>query len=164
MKGAAAPRLRGESGPARKLFTPDEANSALPDVRRAVATIQDRMKWLASHPPAVSYLVKQLRIPMDAPVSPDYFGSLIEMRSALGEVESIGCHIKDIQTGLVDFPSRLDGRDILLCWRVGEESIEYYHDLDSGYSGRRPIPENAEPGGASEGAPGAAPGDDENEN
>ncbi len=126
----------------RKHFTIEEANSTLPVVRKVVGTIQDRMKWLASNQPQIPYLVKAFRIPMDAPVPLDYFASLLQVRDALGEMDSLGCQIKDIQMGLVDFPSRLLGREVLLCWRIGEEAVEYYHDLKSGYSSRRPIPED----------------------
>jgi hypothetical protein len=134
-----------------KHFTVDQANEALPVLREAVGTLQDRMKWLHENPPEIPFIVKEFRIPFDAPVSRPYFTRLIEVREALGEVHSLGCQIKDIRMGLVDFPSRLFGKEVLLCWRVGEEAVEYYHDLESGYSGRQPIPEGAlERGGSGE--------------
>jgi hypothetical protein len=55
------------------------------------------------------------------------------------EVQRLGGVIKDPRTGLVDFYGRIEGRTVWLCWRYGEESIGYYHDLDSGFSGRRAI-------------------------
>jgi hypothetical protein len=54
-------------------------------------------------------------------------------------VQTLGCVVKDPQIGLVDFYGRIDGRTVWLCWRYGEDSIGYYHDLDSGYAGRRPL-------------------------
>lgn len=54
-------------------------------------------------------------------------------------IQELGGVVKDPQTGLVDFYGRIDGRTVWLCWRYGEDSIGYYHDLDSGYSGRRPL-------------------------
>jgi hypothetical protein len=124
----------------RKMFTVDEANSLLPDVRRAVTALQDRMRWLAAHRPAVPYLIPEFKVPQDALVPEDYFAGLLQVRKTLGEVDAIGCQIKDIQMGLVDFPSRLFGREILLCWRLGEDLVGYYHDPEAGYSGRRPLP------------------------
>jgi hypothetical protein len=47
--------------------------------------------------------------------------------------------VKDPQTGLVDFYGRIDGRTVWLCWRYGEDCVGYYHDLDAGFSGRRPL-------------------------
>jgi len=55
------------------------------------------------------------------------------------EVQTLGGVVKDPQTGLVDFYGKIGGRTVWLCWRYGEDSIGYYHDLDSGYSGRRAL-------------------------
>lgn len=55
------------------------------------------------------------------------------------EVQKLGGVVKDPRIGLVDFYGRIEGRAVWLCWRYGEESIGYYHDLDSGFSGRRPL-------------------------
>lgn len=54
-------------------------------------------------------------------------------------VQTMGGVVKDPQIGLVDFFGRIDGRSVWLCWRYGEESVGYYHDLDSGYVGRKPL-------------------------
>lgn len=50
-----------------------------------------------------------------------------------------GCVVKSVDSGLVDWYAQLDGRDILLCWRLGEKSVEYWHEIDAGFSGRQPI-------------------------
>jgi hypothetical protein len=55
------------------------------------------------------------------------------------EIHSLGAQVKDIDTGLLDFPSLREGEEILLCWRVGEEDIRYWHTLDGGFAGRRPL-------------------------
>ena len=55
------------------------------------------------------------------------------------EIESIGIQLKDRRTGLVDFPSELDGRPVLLCWRLGEPSVQFWHDATSGFAGRQPL-------------------------
>lgn len=55
------------------------------------------------------------------------------------EVQKLGAVVKDPQIGLVDFYGRIDGRLVWLCWRYGEESLRYFHELDSGYSGRKPL-------------------------
>jgi hypothetical protein len=54
-------------------------------------------------------------------------------------VQTLGGIVKDPQIGLVDFYGRINGRSVWLCWRYGEESVGYYHDLDSGYSGRKAL-------------------------
>jgi hypothetical protein len=129
---------------ANKLFTVHEANRMLPALREVVSILKDQMDWLASNRPEISYLVKEFKIPCDAPVPAEYFGKLLQIRQALGKVESLGCQLKDIRMGLVDFPSRISGKDVLLCWHLGESSVEFYHEPRSGYSERRPLPVSGE--------------------
>jgi hypothetical protein len=57
----------------------------------------------------------------------------------LGAVEALGGEVKDLDLGLVDFPSRRSGEDICLCWRFGERSIDFWHAADTGFGSRRPI-------------------------
>lgn len=68
------------------------------------------------------------------------FRGLYEALSdALGEVTRLGGEVKDLEIGLVDFPGKRNGEDILLCWQLGEKSIDFWHTHDSGYAGRKPI-------------------------
>lgn len=62
-------------------------------------------------------------------------------KEALGEIDSIGVQVKDLDTGLLDFPCRVDGDLVLLCWRRGESRIEYWHTLEAGFRGRQPLDE-----------------------
>ena len=140
-----------------KIFTVEEANRMLPVLRDVVETIQDRMRWLSGHRPRIEYLVEEHRIPHESPVPADYFESLVQVRSALVHLEALGCQLKDIGRGLVDFPARLSGKPVLLCWCLGEESVGYYHDEKSGYAGRRPLPREARHAGR---APAGEPQDD----
>jgi hypothetical protein len=55
------------------------------------------------------------------------------------ELDALGIQLKDRRIGLIDFPSELDGRPVLLCWRLGEPSVQFWHDEQSGYAGRRPL-------------------------
>jgi hypothetical protein len=60
------------------------------------------------------------------------------VREAIAGIEGLGAVVKDVEQGLVDLPSWLDGaREVLLCWRVGETRIEWYHDVDAGFGGRK---------------------------
>jgi hypothetical protein len=61
------------------------------------------------------------------------------IREALEGIEATGCIVKDLDSGLLDFPSRIDGEDVYLCWRLGEDRIRFWHRQDEGFSGRRPI-------------------------
>jgi hypothetical protein len=62
-------------------------------------------------------------------------------KDALAEIDSIGVQVKDIDTGLLDFPCELDGRVVLLCWRMGEDTITHWHGMEEGFAGRKPIDE-----------------------
>ena len=62
-------------------------------------------------------------------------------KDALAEIDSIGVQVKDLDIGLLDFPCVVDGRVVLLCWRMGENSITHWHSTDEGFAGRKPIDE-----------------------
>lgn len=62
-------------------------------------------------------------------------------KDALAEIDSIGVQVKDIDTGLLDFPCVVEGRVVLLCWRMGETSITHWHGTQEGFAGRKPIDE-----------------------
>ncbi len=68
-------------------------------------------------------------------------GHMQRVRESLTEIDSIGVQVKDIETGLLDFPFRLDDQVVLLCWRSGESAIEHWHTLESGFQGRKPVDE-----------------------
>lgn len=61
------------------------------------------------------------------------------VRDALERIQATGCIVKDLDVGLLDFPSRIDNKDVYLCWKLGEDRIRFYHAQDEGFSGRKPI-------------------------
>ncbi len=61
------------------------------------------------------------------------------IHSALERIQSTGCVVKDLEVGLLDFPARINGEAVYLCWRLGEDRIRFYHSQDEGFSGRKPI-------------------------
>src|SRR5580704_10188045 len=63
------------------------------------------------------------------------------VRESIAEIDAIGVQVKDIETGLLDFPFRLDDEIVLLCWRMGETAIEHWHTMESGFQGRQPVDE-----------------------
>jgi hypothetical protein len=69
----------------------------------------------------------------------DWIRLLDRCRQLVGEFESREIQIKDLRRGLIDFPSLRGDREVFLCWEDGEEDIEFWHDLDSGYAGREPL-------------------------
>jgi len=65
-----------------------------------------------------------------------------QLKEAIERVHDIGCVIKDLDIGLVDFPTVFHGNEVYLCWKLGETAIEYWHGLDEGFRGRKPIDQN----------------------
>ena len=65
---------------------------------------------------------------------------LVERLNELGEaIEEIGCDLKGIEEGLIDFPSEREGRTVYLCWKLGEDAITHWHELDTGFASRQPL-------------------------
>jgi len=130
---------------ASKFFTLAEANRTLPLVRRIVEDI-------ASYYPGWKDLVAQYEL-IAAEARPDWGESPEQLsikaqidevarkiNGCLVELEQIGCEFKG-EEGLVDFHGTLDGREIFWCWKLGEDRITHWHELDAGFKGRQPIPE-----------------------
>ena len=62
-------------------------------------------------------------------------------KDAIAEIDSIGVQVKDLDIGLLDFPCAIEGRVLLLCWKMGEHSITHWHSTEEGFAGRKPIDE-----------------------
>ena len=62
-----------------------------------------------------------------------------KLDNLVNELADIGCELKDWESGLVDFPARMDRRDVCLCWKLGEEQITQWHEVYAGFAGREPI-------------------------
>lgn len=68
-----------------------------------------------------------------------------ELDAVVQEIEASGVHLKDVQLGLVDFPAEVDGEIVYLCWQFGEPEIAFWHRVEDGFGGRRPLPGTAGP-------------------
>src|SRR5262245_42310283 len=130
-----------EGPAARKLFTVAQVNEMLPRVERLILALRDRVVWMQGQPKQVTFMLPDQQIVNESPVDQEYFKTLLMIRKMLQEVDGLGVQVKDLGSGLVDFPSRLHGRDVLLCWQLGETKVSFYHDPDAGFAGRQPIPE-----------------------
>jgi hypothetical protein len=126
------------------VFSVAMANRALPLVRRIVADIvQEYPRWRdlvarwellsAGTRPEWGESVDMQRVQREV----DTYAERIE--SYKRELEQIGCQLKDFEMGLVDFIGMYEGRPVCLCWKHGEESVAYWHEMDAGYQGRQPI-------------------------
>lgn len=117
-----------------KYFTPSEANKTLPLVKKIVEDILNTTREMRLYAEDFNGQIEK----------DPYIKKLAEqVEGFLKELEEIGCFFKDwnFTIGLVDFPAIIDGKEVLLCWRSDEEAIEYYHDFEAGFAGRKRIPE-----------------------
>ncbi len=124
----------------QKRFTPREANRTLPHLVRILKSLKESFEKLRESGPGVVYAIEEYRVVNEGPVRPDYFLCLMKVRGALKEVDKLGVQVKDVKAGLVDFPARLGGREVLLCWKLGEDRVEFYHDPEAGFAGRQRLP------------------------
>ena len=134
-------------------FTVEEASRRLPLVKVIVQDIVDlycdiherrerlnRIRQLpgASHRNEDSLYSEELR-QTETEIEKD----IERLEAFVDELRELGGELKDFQTGLVDFLTRVDGREVYLCWRLGEDEIEFWHELDAGVSGRQSLLEDS---------------------
>ena len=112
-----------------RLFSVTEAQRTLPLVR---SIVQDILDLGAQARDVVSGRTDEFTIE----------GLQDRLREHLSELAGIGCYYKDwnFRIGLVDFPALIDGEVVFLCWRSDEPELRYYHRIEDGYAGRRPLP------------------------
>ena len=68
-----------------------------------------------------------------------YVEHLVVLQSSVERLQAIGCEVKSIEEGLIDFPHWRKGQEVYLCWKLGEQDIEYWHETDAGFAGRRKL-------------------------
>ncbi|MFO7260884.1 MAG: DUF2203 domain-containing protein [bacterium] len=136
-------RVEANMDEPNRYFTVEEANRTLPLVRRIVEdivalypTFQEqlrRFQELAARPhgPTEEQQLEELRVEIDR--------SAQQINGYIQELRQVGCLFKGFDEGLVDFYSYYQGRPIFLCWKLGEERIMHWHELDAGFAGRRPL-------------------------
>jgi hypothetical protein len=129
-----------------RYFTPDEANAALEHVRPlAEKMVERRRAMLAAqaHEEELGARVAGNGGGIE-PGEPGRATETIEAEAkaiaeCIDEIHGLGAQVKDIDTGLLDFPWLREGEEVLLCWRVGEDEIRYWHRVEDGFGGRTPL-------------------------
>jgi hypothetical protein len=119
--------------PPRKRFTLEEANRALPLVERVIRD----MVSVHARASSLRHRLDASRPRRDEATEAELGDVLRRLHELMDEIKLIGCELKDCQQGLVDFVSRHDGRDIYLCWKLGEDRISHWHELHAGVAGRQ---------------------------
>ena len=130
-----------------RTFTLDEAQTMLPVlealIRRAIASnekavsLEDEMQQLNQR----IFLSGGMFIDVEkaARRRGEREIAIREAKDTLAEIDAIGVQVKDLKTGLLDFPCKIDGEIVLLCWKLGEKEITHWHTVESGFGGRQPL-------------------------
>ena len=122
-----------------KFFSVDEANAFVPQLLIDIPRIQILMKSLTDEYLDVDNARKKAQMNGGSMQGADYLNCVLKINYLTDELESRGCVLKGIEHGLVDFPSLRDGKEVYLCWKNPEQQIEYWHDIQSGFTGRQRI-------------------------
>jgi hypothetical protein len=120
----------------RKRFTLLEANRTLPLVRRVAA---DVVRTHAEARTLHAQLTRKMPRADRHALSAELDIVVSKLQGFVDELSEVGVELKDYQSGLLDFVSVHQGRDVYLCWKLGEERICHWHELDAGFQGRQPV-------------------------
>ena len=128
----------------RACFTVEDANRTLPLVRRIVGdVVRDYWRWQEKirefEEVAANRIVGEPNEDADR-LEIEAQQLARDIDGYVAEIRELGVQMKGFDTGLVDFPGEIDGRPVLFCWQLGEESVQYWHEENAGFAGRRPLP------------------------
>ena len=128
-----------------RYYTVEEANLALPRLRQWLPRLRARRQRLDVVQRKLSNLAVKAAANGNL-VEEEVLATQREAQRLAGEVDKLiaringlGCQIKDIEQGLVDFPTLREGREVCLCWRLGEAEVAFWHELEAGFGGRQPL-------------------------
>jgi len=127
-------------------FTLEEANAAVEELRPVVTRMVEHGRALTAAQRTQLQLVTRIA-GNGGDMQPSDLGELAEtiqreadaVAACAQEITAAGAQIKSLEDGLLDFPSERDGEEVLLCWKLGEDEIRYWHGVDEGFAGRKPL-------------------------
>ena len=130
-----------------RLFTLDEANELLPRLTDVLTEMQqakpalDALREQLGELTASSAGNGHVQEPEVARKRAEAQRLVERLNALLTEINEIGCELKGLDEGLIDFRSERDGRTVYLCWKLGEDDLGWWHEIDDGFAGRQPIGE-----------------------
>jgi hypothetical protein len=130
-------------------FTLEEAQSLLPVLESLLRTAIDGKKLIEAVDAELQDLAHRVflsggllvNIVQVARRKAEREKTIHRVKDTLAEIDATGVQVKDLDIGLLDFPCQVDGRTLLLCWKLGEKGITHWHDTGEGFAGRKPIDE-----------------------
>ncbi len=122
-----------------RLFTVQQANEALIEIRPLVERILEIRTELLERRPDLEPVLEKLGHNGGSRAISEATEAFGQLEKLIHQIQEMGAEIKDINTGLLDFRTLREGREVYLCWQYGEEEVGYWHDLDAGFAGRQPL-------------------------
>jgi len=125
---------------AKRYFTIEEANRLIPQIQGMLDRLRQGQQHLRTHRPTAEATAQTASGNGGGSDAGAYLSDYSQtLARSLAQLQALGVLVKDIEQGLIDFPHWREGREVYLCWKYGEERIDYWHETDSGYSGRQPL-------------------------
>jgi len=132
-----------------KTFTLEEAQSLLPVLESLLKRAHDSKSAAQESEKELADLGRRIYLSGGMRVNVAEAGRmrteleehLQRVRESVAEIDAIGVQVKDVDSGLLDFPCKVEDQVVLLCWRMGETAIEHWHTIEDGFKGRRPVDE-----------------------
>ena len=122
-----------------KLFSLEEANSLIPQLKVLLARARVEKQHMLQMRPELEKAQEAHLKDWGTPRGAEYIAVLDAFQQAMKEIDDLGVLVKDIEVGLCDFPYKREGRVVYLCWKLDEDEISWWHDLESGFAGREPL-------------------------
>lgn len=120
-------------------FTLEEARALVPFVREQFRKLQEIRERLGLTAQEMQELTRAAPGNGGGKRSAEYLENILQANAILQAILDRGILVKDVNSGLVDFPHLRDGREVFLCYHVGEDTVMYFHELDAGFAGRQPV-------------------------
>ena len=122
-----------------KLFTVEEANALLPTLQEILEDVSRYRDAIRERSPELEPIVRAAATNGGGASGSEYGVDAYNLYLSIERIRELGVVLKDLDTGLLDFPHEREGRVVFLCWHPPEERVEYWHELEAGYQGRQPL-------------------------
>lgn len=133
-----------------RYFTLQEAEAVLPEVEQSIRAALELKRFYVEAEEVLHEEASRIQMSGGAMVNAARLAAeksrrdtcAAQLRAAIEQIHSYGCEVKDLDTGLIDFRTFYRGREVYLCWKLGEQGITWWHGLEDGFRGRQPIDED----------------------
>ena len=123
----------------KRYFTLEEANQCIPKLTDEISLLRAIRVELEGLQAEITPLMEVISSNGGSKHIPALLRATGHFQEILGQITDRGCHLKGLDPGLVDFPHLRDGKEVYLCWQMGEKEIRYWHEIEDGFSGRQPL-------------------------